>query len=138
MQKHEISATSHAPSISQNNAQNAINRKQVEEMARALEQKDHEIRQLQQSKAGRTQEKNASQKRLEELRNEVAGLNEELRRERARTDIQAKNKQIMRLQKEREQQDVTVKKLSTAIDMFKDKMLKYESETVAVEEKSEA
>lgn len=72
------------------------------------------------------------------LRSQIAALEDELMREKTRTDIKAANKKLLRLQKEREQQDTVVKNLEKAIDGFKDKMLKYETEKLGVDEKSEA
>jgi len=52
-------------------------------------------------------------------------------------DIQAANKKILRLQKERTEQDKKIETLKKAIDMFGERMLKYESEKITLEEKNE-
>ena len=61
-----------------------------------------------------------------------------MRRERERVDIKAANKKLLRLQKERTEQDKVIANLRKAIDGFGERMLKYESEKVTMEDKSEA
>lgn len=79
-----------------------------------------------------------STKEKNDLRNQIAALQDELRREKERVDIKAANKKLLRLQNERKQQDTVIKNLEKAIDGFKDKMLQYETEKLGVDDKSEA
>lgn len=68
------------------------------------------------------------------MRNEIAALHDELRREKERVDIKAANKKLLRLQKERTDQDKVIVNLRKAIDDFAQRMLKYESEKVTLVE----
>ena len=57
-------------------------------------------------------------KKNADLRNQVEALKEELRREKERVDIKAANKKLLRLQKEKQDQDKVVTNLRKAIDEF--------------------
>ena len=73
-------------------------------------------------------------KKNADLRNQVEALKDELRREKERVDIKAANKKLLRLQKEKTDQDQVVKNLRKAIDEFRDRMVSYESEKVQMTE----
>lgn len=83
---------------------------------------------------GASKAKQFSQQKNDELRNEIAALHDELRREKERVDIKAANKKLLRLQKERTDQDKVIVNLRKAIDDFAQRMLKYESEKVTLVE----
>lgn len=73
-------------------------------------------------------------KKNADLRNQVEALKEELRREKERVDIKAANKKLLRLQKEKTDQDKVVVNLRKAIDEFQKRMISYESEKVQMQE----
>lgn len=65
--KHDMSASHQAPHSS--NAQASYHQRQLEEMTRCVEEKDHIIRQLQQNKKEVTKTKEVSLKEKNDLRN---------------------------------------------------------------------
>ena len=134
--KHEIQQP--APGAHSQNATNAFNRKAQEELTRKLAEKDQLIQKLQAGREGASQQQETNLKKNAELRNEIASLKDDLKRERERVDIKAANKKLLRLQKERTEQDKVIANLRKAIDGFGERMLKYESEKVHMEDKSEA
>jgi len=73
-------------------------------------------------------------KKNADLRNQVEALKEELRREKERVDIKAANKKLLRLQKEKTDQDKVVVNLRKAIDEFQKRMISYESEKFQMQE----
>ena len=93
---------------------------------------------MRQTKEGASKDKEVSLKKNAELRNQIAHLESELRREKERVDIKAANKKLLRLQKERTAQDVEVQKLHKAIGLLTEKMVQYTSEKIGLEDQSEA
>jgi len=83
---------------------------------------------------GASKEKEIGLKKNADLRNQVEALKEELRREKERVDIKAANKKLLRLQKEKTDQDKVVVNLRKAIDEFQKRMISYESEKVQMQE----
>jgi chromosome segregation ATPase len=77
-----------------------------------------------------------SRKRDERLE-EISALKEELRREKARNDVAVITKRLEKVQKERKEQDDTIKALNKAIDNFKEQMTKFSSEKVQLVEENE-
>lgn len=127
--KHEAAGPQNTGAHTQN-ATNAFNRKAQEELTRKLAEKDHIIEQLRAGNQGASKEKEIGLKKNSDLRNQVEALKDELRREKERVDIKAANKKLLRLQKEKTDQDQVVKNLRKAIDDFRDRMVSYESEKV--------
>ena len=103
--KHEAAGPSHTSGAHTANATNAFHRKAQEELTRKLAEKDHIIEQLRAGNQGASKEKEFSQKKNADLRNQIEALKDELRREKERSDIKAKNKMLLRLQKEKADQD---------------------------------
>ena len=93
------------------------------------------IHNLRSGTEGASKEKELHLKKNADLRRQIAELQEELHRERERVDLKAANKKLLRLQKERTDQDKVIINLRKAIDGFGERMLKYESEKVQAEEK---
>ena len=62
---------------------------------------------------------------------EIDQLKAELAREKQRNDVVAITKRLERMQKERKQQDDTINTLNKAIENFKQKTLRYETQTAA-------
>ena len=131
--KHDAAGPQHTGAHTQN-ATNAFNRKAQEELTRKLAEKDHIIEQLRAGNQGASKEKEVGLKKNADLRNQVEALKDELRREKERVDIKAANKKLLRLQKEKTDQDQVVKNLRKAIDDFRDRMMAYESEKVQMHE----
>ena len=59
----------------------------VEELTKKLAEKDHIIMQLRAGKEGASKDREVSSKKLQDLRNQIAGLQDELRHEKQRVDI---------------------------------------------------
>ena len=97
-----------------------------------------QIQKLQAGREGAQQNQEINLKKNAELRNEIASLKDDLRRERERVDIKAANKKLLRLQKERTEQDKVIANLRKAIDGFGERMMKYESEKAEIQDKSKA
>jgi len=108
----------------------------LDEVKRELQEKDRVIQKLRAGTEGVKQERQVNSQKLAELRNEIAALKDELRREKERVDLKAANKKLLRLQKERTDQDKVITNLRKAIDLFEERMLKYESEKVQMVEKN--
>ena len=123
--KHDVAQTV----VSQKQAANSakLDRLSIKEFERQLQEKDHIIQQLRARQEGhRTSTDHYSKKRDERL-DEIQSLKAELAREKSRNDVSNITKRLEKVQKERKEQDETIKALNKAIDSFKDQMTKFSS-----------
>jgi hypothetical protein len=68
---------------------------------------------------------------------ELQSLKAELQREKTRNDVSTITKRLEKVQKERKDQDETIKALNKAIDSFKDQMTKFSSQKANLEDENE-
>ena len=123
--KHDVAQTV----VSQKQAANStkLDRLSIKEFERQLQEKDHIIQQLRARQEGHRTETDHYSKKRDERLDEIQSLRAELAREKSRNDVSNITKRLEKVQKERKEQDETIKALNKAIDSFKDQMTKFSS-----------
>ena len=123
--KHDVAQTV----VSQKQAANStkLDRLSIKEFERQLQEKDHIIQQLRARQEGHRTETDHYSKKRDERLDEIQSLKAELAREKSRNDVSNITKRLEKVQKERKEQDETIKALNKAIDSFKDQMTKFSS-----------
>jgi len=96
-------------------------------LERLVQRKDEEIRRLEANKKGATAASSTQRDKNNELRNKIAYLEAELKREKERVDIKQANKKLLELQEMCSQKQKQLDKQKKSIEEYKVKMVEFMS-----------
>lgn len=116
--KHDVAQTVQSQKQTANSSK--LDRLSIKEFEKQLQEKDHIIHQLRARTEGHKSETDHYSKKRDERMDELQSLKAEIQREKTRNDVSTMTKRLEKVQKERKDQDETIKALNKAIDSFKD------------------